>query len=41
MKPKMIMTKTESNILMTQIRAEKKIYNCKHEPVFLNSNREF
>ena len=38
--PKMMMTTTQSNVLMTQIRAERKHYKCRHEPVFINSHRD-
>lgn len=39
-KPRLQFTKTEGNILMTQIRAERKYYQCRNEPVFLNSHRD-
>lgn len=40
LQPKMLMTRTETNILMTQIRAERKNFKCRHEPVFINSHRD-
>lgn len=34
------MNKTQKNILMTQIRAQNKCYKNRHEPVYLNTNRD-
>lgn len=39
-KPRLEFTKTQGNILMTQIRAERRPYQCRHEPIFLNSHRD-
>lgn len=30
----------QTNILMTQIRAENKQFKCRHEPVYINSHRD-
>jgi len=39
--PRLDMNQLQTNILMTQIRAEKKNYECKKErPTFLQSHRE-
>ena len=38
-RPRLHMTKTGGNILMTQIRAETKNYMSKPEPIFLGTNR--
>ena len=38
--PKMMMTTVQSNVLMSQIRAERKHYKCRHEPVYINSHRD-
>ena len=39
-KPRFITNKTDSNILMTQIRAENKKFTHKEQPFFLNSHRQ-
>lgn len=39
-KPKLLMTKTQSNVLMSQIRAEQKYYREKHDPIYTNVLRD-